>query len=40
LAASVPHYQTNGWTFWEYVDANGTQRPMDALRKQYLSERL
>lgn len=33
------YYQTNGWTFWEYTDANGTQRPIDALRKQYLSGR-
>lgn len=31
------YYQTNGWTFWEYVDANGKQRPMEALRKRYLS---
>jgi hypothetical protein len=33
------YYQTNGWTFWEYADASGTQRPMEALRKQYLNER-
>jgi hypothetical protein len=31
--------QTNGWTFWEYADASGTQRPMEALRKQYLGGR-
>ncbi len=33
------YYQTNGWTFWQYEDANGRQQPMETLRKQYLSER-
>jgi hypothetical protein len=33
------YYQTNGWTFWEYTDASGTQRPVEALRKKYLSDR-
>jgi Restriction Enzyme Adenine Methylase Associated/Type I restriction enzyme R protein N terminus (HSDR_N) len=33
------YYQTNGWTFWEYADANGRHQPMEALRKQYLNAR-
>lgn len=30
------YYQTNGWTFWEYTDATGARKPVEALRKQYL----
>lgn len=33
------YYQTNGWTFWEYVDAMGAQQPMESLRKQSLQAR-
>jgi hypothetical protein len=33
------YYQTNGWTFWEYTDAGGTQKPIETLRKQYLGSR-
>lgn len=27
---------TNGWTFWSYVDAEGKPRPVDELRRRYL----
>jgi Restriction Enzyme Adenine Methylase Associated len=33
------YYQTNGWSFWQYVDASGTGQSMEALRKRYLSAR-
>jgi hypothetical protein len=33
------YYQTNGWTFWEYVDDAGRQQPIETLRKQYLATR-
>ena len=23
---------TNGWTFWRYVDVDGSIKPLDALR--------
>jgi hypothetical protein len=29
--------QTNGWTFWRYVDAEGIERPIDHLRHQYVA---
>jgi hypothetical protein len=31
------YYQTNGWSFWEYEDASGRRKPIETLRKQYLS---
>ena len=30
------YYQTNGWTFWQFADANGTRRLIETLREQYL----
>jgi hypothetical protein len=32
-----PH--TNGWVFWEFVDAEGQSRPLDVLRQRYFHER-
>jgi hypothetical protein len=29
--------QTNGWTFWEFVDADGCTKPLDSLRQRYHS---
>lgn len=29
--------QTNGWTFWEFVDADGRVKPLDVLRQRYYS---
>ncbi len=29
--------QTNGWTFWEFVDADGQRKPLDVLRQRYHS---
>jgi hypothetical protein len=29
--------QTNGWTFWHFVDANGRVKPLDELRQRYYS---
>jgi len=33
------YYQTNGWTFWQYIDASGKQRPIEALRTRYIRDR-
>jgi hypothetical protein len=33
------YYQTNGWTFWEYADADGKRQPIEAVRRRYLSRR-
>jgi len=30
--------QTNGWTFWHFVDKDGQLRPMSALRVRYVGE--
>jgi len=32
-----PYPQTNGWTFWQYRNANSELHEMDHLRKQYLA---
>jgi hypothetical protein len=29
--------QTNGWTFWQFVDADGSVKPLDILRQRYYS---
>jgi hypothetical protein len=32
--------QTNGWTFWQYVDQTANKlREIDFLRRQYMSKR-
>jgi len=28
-----------GWTFWHFTDQDGSEQPLDALRKQYISQR-
>jgi hypothetical protein len=28
---------TNGWTFWQFVDADGRVKPLDELRRRYYS---
>jgi hypothetical protein len=28
--------QTNGWTFWQFLDTDGTLRPVDDLRQRFL----
>jgi Restriction Enzyme Adenine Methylase Associated len=33
------YYQTNGWSFWHCVDANGRQVAMGALRDRYIQDR-
>jgi hypothetical protein len=29
--------QTNGWIFWQFVDVNGSVKPLDVLRQRYYS---
>ncbi len=31
--------QTNGWTFWQFIDADGQARPLDVLRQRYHQQR-
>jgi hypothetical protein len=31
--------QTNGWTFWQFVDADGQAKPLDVLRQRYHASR-
>ena len=31
--------QTNGWSFWQFTDADGQEKPIDALRQRFLAER-
>jgi len=33
------YYQTNGWTFWEYVDERGRRHEIEEVRKRYLADR-
>ena len=35
---SGPRAATRGWTFWKFTDSDGSDRPIDALRRRFLEE--
>ena len=37
--AGKKHLHTNGWTFWQFVDAQAKRRPIDELRKSFRKSR-
>lgn len=34
---SSPTVATDGWSFWKFVDADGEEKAVDALRARYLA---